>query len=149
MRSGSSVGRIFSAALLLPLLASACVRISTTRLGEPASPELPVDAVRVFATNAPANYTEVAVLKSHRFFANDSKVLDALREQAAKLGANGVLLLNTRGSGSSQHSGSGVIIGGRADGGVIVGSGTSKVDDFERAVAIRYSDDLIYSSRPK
>jgi hypothetical protein len=137
----SAIGRLASL-LFLPTLAIGCVRVSSTGLGEPSARSIPVEEVRVFATTAPPTYTEIAVLKTHRFLASDSKTLNALVKRAASMGANGVILLNTRAGGSQAHSGSGVIIGGRADGGVIVGAGTSKVDDFERAVAIRWWGDL-------
>lgn len=136
-----SIGRL-APLLLFPTLAIGCVRVSTTGFGEPAVRPIPVEDVRVFATTAPPTYTEVAVLRARRFLASDSKTLNALVKRAASLGANGVLLLNTRSGGSQAHSNSGVIIGGKADGGLIVGSGTSKVDDFERAVAIRWSGDF-------
>jgi hypothetical protein len=136
MLSRRSVER-FALLLVMSSLA-ACVRISATALGEPPAPSIPEDSVRVFATNAPPLYKEVAVLKAHRFLASDSKVLETLRRHAASLGANGVLLLNTRGGGSQTHSTSGVILGGPNSGGIVMGSGTSKVDDFERAVAIRW-----------
>jgi hypothetical protein len=94
--------------------------------------------VRVFATQSPGEYTELAVLRSHRFLARDSQVLGALRRRAARLGANGLLLLNTRGSGGVHGSGTGVVVGGPHDGQVVVGNVDTNVDEFERAVAIRY-----------
>jgi len=67
--------------------------------------------------------------------------LTALRRHAARLGArlgaNGLLLLNTRGTGGVQGSGTGVVIGGPRDGEVIVGSVQTNVDELQRAVAIR------------
>jgi hypothetical protein len=92
----------------------------------------------VFATQSPGEYTELAVLRARRFLARDAKVLSALRKRAARLGANGLLLLNTRGSGGVRGSGTGVVIGGPRDGQVIVGNVQTEVDEFERAVAIRY-----------
>ena len=92
----------------------------------------------MFATQSPAEYQELAVLRAHRFLARNSQVVKALRERAARLGANGLLLLNTRGGGGVQGSGTGVVIGGPRDGEVIVGNVQTNVDEFERAVAIRY-----------
>lgn len=117
--------------------ATACVRVSTTRLAR-AETSVPIDSVRVFATQSPGEYTELAVLRARRFFAGDGKVLNALRLRAARLGANGLLLLNTRGSGGVRGSGTGVVIGGPRDGQVVVGNVQTEVDEFERAVAIRY-----------
>ena len=122
---------------LLPLTATACVRVSTTRIGLTGT-ALPTDSVRIFATQSPGEYTELAVLRAHRFLARDAHVVSALRRRAAQLGANGLLLLNTRGSGGVHGSGTGVVIGGPRDGEVIVGNVQTDVDEFRRAVAIRY-----------
>ncbi|MDF2771874.1 MAG: hypothetical protein K0S86_1368 [Geminicoccaceae bacterium] len=140
--------RALVVALLVALSSGACVRVSTTRLTS-AGPALPADSVRVFATQTPGEYTELAVLRARRFLARDSQVLRALRERAARLGANGLLLLNTRGSGGMRGSGTGVIIGGPSDGHVIVGNVETEVDDFERAVAIRYRAAPAVSSTPR
>ena len=123
---------------LVMLSLGACVRVSTTRIAQ-SQASVPVDSVRVFATQSPGEYTELAVLRSHRFLVSDSRVLNALRERAAQLGANGLLLLNTRGSGGVHGTGTGVIIGGRGSGQVVTGSVDTDVDEFERAVAIRYA----------
>ena len=129
--------RALFAVALASLAGTACVRVSTTRIA-PASSSVPTDSVRVFATQSPGEYQELAVLRAHRFLARDSQVLNALRERAARLGANGLLLLNTRGSGGVRGSGTGVVIGGPRDGEVVVGNVQTNVDEFERAVAIRY-----------
>ena len=129
--------RVVIAIALSSLAANACVRVSTTRIA-PAESSLPVDSVRVFATQSPAEYTELAVLRAHRFLARDAQVLSALRRRAARLGANGLLLLNTRGSGGVRGSGTGVVVGGPRAGEVVVGNVQTDVDEFERAVAIRY-----------
>jgi len=117
---------------------TACVRVSTTRLA-PATTAIHSDSVRVFATQSPGEHQELAVLRTRRFLASDSHVLTALQRHAARLGANGLLLLNTRGSGGVQGSGTGVVIGGPRDGEVIVGSVETNVDELQRAVAIRYT----------
>ena len=124
-------------ALAVSLLTSACVRVSATRIAT-AQASVPSDSVRVFATQSPGEYTELAVLRSRRFLVSDDRVLSALRERAARLGANGLLLLNTRGSGGVHGTGTGVIIGGKNSGQVVTGSVDTDVDEFERAVAIVY-----------
>ena len=129
--------RALVAITLVSLVATACVRVSTTRIA-PATSSVPTDSVRVFATQSPGEYQEVAVLRVHRFLARDSHVLNALRHRAARLGANGLLLLNTRGDGGVRGSGTGVVIGGPRDGEVVFGTMQTDVDEFERAVAIRY-----------
>jgi len=117
---------------------TACVRVSTTRLA-PATTAIHSDSVRVFATQSPGEHQELAVLRTRRFLASDSRVLTALQRHAARLGANGLLLLNTRGSGGVQGSGTGLVIGGPRDGEVIVGSVQTNVDELQRAVALRYT----------
>ena len=129
--------RILFAILLVSSMSTACVRVSTTRIAS-SQPSVPADSVRVFATQSPGEYTELAVLRAHRFLASNSRVLNALRDRAARLGANGLLLLNTRGGGGVRGSGTGVVIGGPRDGEVIVGNVQTNVDEFERAVAIRF-----------
>jgi hypothetical protein len=57
---------------------------------------------------------------------------------AAAVGANGILLVNAAGSGTQQHSGVGVILGGKGAGSTVVGSGETTTDAFERAIAIRW-----------
>jgi hypothetical protein len=127
------------AAILLST--SACVRISSTRLDHTA-PAVPADSVKVFALLAPERYTELAILKAHRFLVSDSRVLNALKQRAARMGANGILLVNTKSAATQIHTGPAVIL---ADGkpGVIVGNGTTKVDQFERAIAIRWTDESV------
>ena len=134
--------RVFAelAAATLLLALSACVRISATSLAPNAGRYNP-DSVRVLAVQQPATYTELAILRTHRFLVSDHKVLDALRKRAAQLGANGLLLINTPGSGTQSHSGVGVIVTGGDAGDVIVGNSQTKIDAFERAIAIRFTLD--------
>ena len=124
-------------ALLSLATTTACVRVSTTRIA-PATTAIPADSVRVFAIQSPGEYEELAVLRAHRFLARNSQVMRALRGRAARLGANGLLLLNTRGSGGVHGTGTGVVVGGPRAGEVVVGSVETNVDEYERAVAIRF-----------
>jgi hypothetical protein len=127
--------RSLVAIFALALASTACVRVSTTRIA-PAQRSVDADSVRVFATQSPGEYTELAVLRARRFLVSDSRVLTALRKRAAQLGANGLLLLNTRGSGGMRGTGTGVVIGGPRSGDMVVGNVETQVDEFERAVAI-------------
>ncbi|HEX2781775.1 MAG TPA: hypothetical protein VHM30_19875 [Gemmatimonadaceae bacterium] len=131
--------------LRLPLLATlaltaACTYVRATPLGAANYPAVSPDSVRLFATNPPAKYVELAMLRVEGIFSNDSRSAKALREKAAKLGANGVILLNAR--AVSTHGGPdiGVILGGGQNNGtaVILGDEDHVVKEFERAVAIRY-----------
>lgn len=124
-------------AITVLALSAACVHVSSTRIA-PTGPAISADSVRVFATQSPGDYTELAVLRVHRFLARNSQVVSALRHRAGALGANGLLLLNTRGVGGVRGSGTGVVIGGPRDGEVIVGNVQTDVDEFQRAIAIRY-----------
>ena len=118
---------------------TACLRISTTTIATPSGATVRADSVRVFITRPPDAYTEVAVLKAHRFLVSDTKVLSGLRQKAAELGANGILLVNAANAATQTHTGTAVIIGGRNNGNVVVGNGKTEVDEFEKAVAIRWS----------
>ena len=126
-----------SAATLSSL--TACVRVSSTTIASTPSTAVRTDSVRVFITKPPQPYTEVAVLKAHRFLVTDSKVLAALRRKAADLGANGILLVNAANAATQTHTGAAVIIGGKDNGNVVVGNAKTEVDEFEKAVAIRWS----------
>ena len=125
-----------AAAAAVALSISACVRVSRTQLAPSVGMYNP-DSVRVFAVERPAEFTELALLRTHRFLVSDTKVLNELKKRAAEVGANAILLINTANSGTQSHSGSGIILGGANAGNVIVGSGDTKIDAFERAIAIR------------
>jgi hypothetical protein len=131
----------FVAAVSVAALSSltACVRISSTTIAVAPPATVRADSVRVFVTKPPETYAEVAVLKAHRFLVTDAKVLSALRQKAADLGANGILLVNAANAATQTHSGAAVIIGGRDNGNVVVGNAKTEVDEFEKAVAIRWS----------
>ena len=118
---------------------TACLRISSTTIAAPPAMAVRADSVRVFITKPPEDYMEVAVLKAHRFLVTDSRVLSALRQKAADLGANGILLVNAANAATQTHTGTAVIIGGKGSGNVVVGNGKTEVDEFEKAVAIRWS----------
>jgi hypothetical protein len=132
--SSSTFSKAVAAVLLFS--SAACVRVSSTTLAAPVGMYNP-DSVKVFAVTRPPEYTELALLRAHRFLVSDTKVLDALKKRAAQMGANGILLINAANSGTESHSGSGVILGGRNAGNVVVGNGETTVDAFERAIAIR------------
>ena len=125
------------ATLALTTLATACTWVHTTPLDPTAYPEVPADSVRLFATNPPAKYVEIAMMRVEGFISTDKRSVKALREKAGKMGANGVLLLNPRAAVIGSTGGVGVILGGKNPS-VVVGSEESGVDEFERAVAIRY-----------
>lgn len=131
--------------LTLPLLAAAtllggCTYVRSTPLAAARYPAVPADSVRLFATNTPARYVEVAMLRVEGLLTTDARSARALREKAAKLGANGIILLNARAVATHGGPNVGVIVGGSKGGSstVIVGDGDHEVKEFERAVAIRY-----------
>ncbi len=134
--------------VLLALSTVGCVRVSTTRLSTATFPIVPPDSVRVYATQAPPAYTELAVLRASRLWRSSPAALAALRASASRLGADGLLLLNTR-SGSTGRGGvTGVILGGSASGGILMGDANTNVDEFARAVAIRLTPPSSDSTRP-
>ena len=124
----------------LATLAGACAQGRATPLAAVSYPAVSPDSVRLFATNAPPKYVEIAMLRTHVFLAGDGKSARALREKAGKLGANGVILLNARAVSTHAGPNVGVILGGSKEGNstVVIGDGDQEVKEFERAVAIRY-----------
>jgi hypothetical protein len=119
--------RVVLALLTLPV--AACIRVSTMGLA-PARAAVPVDSVRVFATHAPDEYTEIAILHTIALVASDARSLNALRKRAAQLGANGLLLVRDGIHGTG--------VGDRRNGQVITGTFDTDDTDFQRAVAIIY-----------
>ena len=117
------------------IAATGCVHVSTTPIATPRAAISP-DSVEVFATRTPSEYKELAVLRAKRFLVSDKKTLAALRKEAAELGADGILLINAANSGTQRHEGTGVIwTRKRPD--IITSSGTTTIDAFEKAVAIK------------
>jgi hypothetical protein len=130
-----------TALMAAALLATACVRVHSTPLASVPLQPVPADSVRLFALNAPAKYTEIAMMRVDAFFANDKKSVRALREKAGAMGANGIILLNPRAAvlGNSGPN-IGVIVGGKHASTVIMGDGDDDdINEFKRAVAIRYT----------
>ena len=135
-------------ALALVFVSTACTWVHTTPLAPAAYPEVPADSVRLFATNPPAKYVEIAMMRVEGFISTDKRSAKALREKAGKMGANGVLLLNPRAAVIGSTGGVGVVIGGKNPA-VVVGGEESGVDEFERAVAIRYEVEPIGDGAPR
>jgi hypothetical protein len=86
-----------SLAVLLTCTLSACATSSQELTGAPRSP-IQLSAVRVY-TQAPQRFEEIAVLGASRKSVSSAggeraiaKMIEAMRSQAAQLGANGLLL---------------------------------------------------------
>lgn len=123
-------------------IATACARVHATPLAAVNFAPVSPDSVRIFATNPPAKYVEIAMMRTQVIFAGDEKSARALREKAGKLGANGVILLNARAVSTHGGTNVGVILGGSKDGSaVVLGDQDQDVKEFERAVAIHYEPD--------
>jgi hypothetical protein len=127
--------RLAPTVFLGAIASTGCVHVSTVPLAI-SGPAIATDSVQVFATRTPTEYREIAVLRTHRFLVSDRKTLDALRKEAAHLGADGILLVNASNSATRHHEGTGVIWTRRKPE-VVTGSSTSTIDVFERAVAIK------------
>jgi hypothetical protein len=89
------INRLIST-LSLPVIAAACANSSQTITGMP-RPSISADNVRVY-THAPPSFEEIAVLSaSRRSFSGGgeraiAKMIENLKQHAATLGANGLLL---------------------------------------------------------
>ncbi|MEH6416227.1 hypothetical protein [Pseudomonas sp. CGJS7] len=125
---------------LLAACASSHVMTGTPR------PPVPVEQVRVYFAPPPSRYEEIALLESNSgafTYGEQNKtnsVLNKLRVEAAKLGANGVLFQGTQdgagGTGVSVGAGGGSYGGGRHFSGGGVGISISPRQKFARGVAI-------------
>jgi hypothetical protein len=85
--------------MLLSCTLGACATSSQVLTGEPRSPISP-SAVRVY-TQAPQSFEEIAVLRASRKSVSSAggeraiaRMIEAMRLQAAELGANGLLLVD-------------------------------------------------------
>ena len=115
----------------LATLAGACARVRATPLAAVSYPAVSPDSVRLFATNPPPKYVEIAMLRTEVFLAGDQRSARALREKAGKLGANGVILLNARAVSTRGGPNVGVILGGSKEGNstVVIGDGSNRRRD--------------------
>ena len=129
------------------LLSTACVHVRATPLAGDIYAPVPADSVRIFATNPPPKYVELAMIRVEGFLAGDGKWARGLREKAGRLGANGVILLNARGAVVGGTSGVGIVIAGDDSGNLFFGAGDEDVKEFARAVAIRYDAQAVDSGR--
>ena len=130
------------AALVLGLGACASSHVIT---GQP-RPPVPLEQVRVYFAPPPSRYEEIALLQSNSgafTYGEQNKmnsVINKLRAEASKLGANGVLFQGTEdgygGSGVSVGAGGGSYGGGRHFSGGGVGVSISPRQKFARGVAI-------------
>ena len=129
--------------LLLCLALSACAS-SALVTGTPRAPIDP-SQVRVYFQAPPGGFEEIALLESNSgafTYGEQNKmnsVLSHLRKEAAKLGANGVLLVGTEngdGGGGTSVGVSGGSIGGHGYGGVGVGVDITPRKKYAHGIAI-------------
>lgn len=84
--------------LLLVLLAACATRAETVRLDNgPARPPVPPDSVRIFTAReaVTSSFVEIALLNAEGTGwapADEAKVIERMREEAGKLGANAIIL---------------------------------------------------------
>ncbi|NDV61449.1 hypothetical protein G0Q06_03195 [Puniceicoccales bacterium CK1056] len=129
--------------LFLSLIISGCATSSSVVTGETRE-AIETDTVKVYQT-APKTYGEIALLEANSKrsmeFSDQGKIdaaIARLKEQAAKLGANGILvteITNAEGGGISIGVGTGNYSG---NSGVSVGAGTSTATTYKivRGIAI-------------
>lgn len=91
--------------LSVSLLFTACVSTNATVLNKSMTrPPIPKDSVVIYtsADKVPGKYDEVAVLnsKGDEGMTDERKMYESMRSQAAKLGANGVILQETKDPGT-------------------------------------------------
>lgn len=107
--------------MLAPVAAAvvlaACVSVNKSIL-TPGLPPVPFEEVRVyFEGDSIPEYSRVAILNASGSsgFTNEAQMIDKLREEAAKLGANGVILMGLQEPGAGEKLVN-ALVGGFADG---------------------------------
>lgn len=132
--------RTVLATVLAAALLAGCASVSRVMISDP-RPPVPVEQVRVYSQPPAARYVEIALLDASSgeftYGAQNRQdaVLGKLRAEAARLGANGVLLQDMAQVPSNGGVGIGVGGGGRHVGGG-VNVGISPPKQVARAVAI-------------
>jgi hypothetical protein len=99
--------RIFQVAVVGTVLVAlgGCVSTNATMLGGATTgPAIPPTSVAIYRTPAqvPRHYTEVALLNSSgdSIYTDEKAMFTSMQKEAAKLGANGVILDNVKEPGS-------------------------------------------------
>jgi hypothetical protein len=136
--------RAFRPFLLLPLVLLAGCATSAMVTGRVRPPIDPAQ-VRIYQAPPPGGFEEIAQLETQSgafTYGEQNKldsVLENLRKQAAKLGANGVLLVGTengRGGGGTSVGVSGGSFGSHSYGGVGVGVDITPRRKYAHGIAI-------------
>jgi hypothetical protein len=130
--------RLLAAVVATLVCLGGCSTGSVTVTGTPRDP-IAASEVRVYA-DPPADFDVIALLESAPSSgwtdqSRQDKAVADLKEKAAKLGANGILLTGVSDSGGGSGAGVGVSSGG----GVGVGFGVSKSSKsvFAKAIFVR------------
>lgn len=136
--------RALATAALFAVMLGGCASTSKVMISPP-RPAIAPEQVRIYFAPPPGRYVEIALLEtsSGAFTYGEQNKMDSvlgkLRVEAARLGANGVLLQDT----ASGHGGSSVGVGvgggsfgGRSHVGGGVGVSISPTQKFARAIAI-------------
>ena len=136
--------RALATAALFAVMLGGCASTAKVMISPP-RPAIAPEQVRIYFAPPPGRYVEIALLEasSGAFTYGEQNKMDSvlgkLRVEAAKLGANGVLLQDS----ASGHGGSSVGVGvgggsfgGRSHVGGGVGVSISPTQKFARAIAI-------------
>jgi hypothetical protein len=114
-----------AAVLAIALASASCVSTSVVRLGTPEPyPPVKPDEVRVFLSEEDVGvaFVKVAVIDAQgdHSWANDERMVNAMRKRAAKLGANGIIIGEFKDPSTAEKIASAVIgVGGERKGRVL------------------------------
>ncbi len=103
--------------LSLLVLLSACVSVNKSVLTPGLAPVSATDVQVFFESDSIPEHTRVAILNAQgsQGFTNQGQMIDKLREEAAKLGANAIILLGIKEPGAGEKFVN-ALVGGLADG---------------------------------
>lgn len=103
--------------LITVLLLAACVSVNKSVLTPGLAPVAPTDVQVFFESDSIPEHTRVAILNAQgsQGFTNQGQMIDKLREEAAKLGANAIILMGINEPGAGEKLVN-ALVGGLADG---------------------------------
>jgi hypothetical protein len=90
------MARFFTALLILAVLAGGCVSVNYTKLGENEYQATDPSAVIVYAdpSDVPGKFEKIGLLNASggSNFSNEQSLVDAMKQKAAEMGADGIIL---------------------------------------------------------
>lgn len=99
------MNRLRSLMIVAVIGLAGCSGIETIKLTNQKFPPTSADSVRVYTVPPTQPYTEIAILKSDKYDADEeAKLLEKMKKDAAELGADGLIITGASQTGRSDRS---------------------------------------------